>query len=68
MVLRKRTRRLIRRFSAPGNPVSARQAGVRPTRRVPYDVPPAQAFPGHRRVYLGGAVLRPVMYRSLLRS
>jgi hypothetical protein len=67
MILRKRTRRLLRRFSAPGNPVSGRQAGVRPPRRVIYDVPPAQAFPGHRTVYLGGAVLRPRMYRSLLR-
>lgn len=29
---------------------------------------PAQKWPGHRRVFLEGAVLRPASYRSALRG
>lgn len=70
MILRNRTKRLLRRQFAPGNPVSVRQAGIRPPIRSTHpDIhPPAQRFPGHRSFYLGGAVLRPRMFRSLLRS
>jgi hypothetical protein len=52
-------------FPLPPRPT--RKAIVRRLRALA-TVAPGQTWPGHRRLHLGGAVLRPILFRSALRG